>query len=156
MRVAPLRTPSLQAPALPGFVVYGYPKMRGLRSSPGARAFASLSFERVQTSARGYLPRVSCTQSGTAFKHGIGDLFERVQIAHGSTSAIRSALLNLGPVSAIERVQTNARWLPPTDSITAFNSPLAELFERVQTGRPQPPLLSFHRHTGGTPMRPPK
>ena len=48
MRLALLQNPPPQAPALPGFVVFGIPKLQGSSRSARARGIGPLLFERVQ------------------------------------------------------------------------------------------------------------
>jgi hypothetical protein len=156
MRRPPPQDSALQAPALPGFVVFGLPKTPGSSCSASAGGPGQLPFERVQMSALGTVSRVARKLSAKALERQLGDLFERVQMNRSSVSLTVPKPFNDRLGRPFERVQMKTRSARRTPSSTPFMLIADGSFERVQTDWPQPPLLFTHCHSGGTPMPPPK
>ena len=126
MRSPPLQNPTPQTPVLPGFVVFGFPKVRGLTGSArAARSLETLPFERVQTT-----PRLTHSPLRLALDQASSCAFERVQSIR-QLSAGHLVPLRCSPSVRFERVQINpARW--PSRDMNAPEPVPRSGFEFVQ------------------------
>ena len=154
MRPPPPKAHAPQTPAQPGFVVFGYPKVRGSsRSAPAAGIRQSLPFERVQMN-----PPHPLADRPFSSKRECIALFERVQIAAAPAArtpattipaavpvVVRAVVRAVVPAVTPTAAAAAAVAAPATRvagvATTEFAPAGGASFERVQLTRPAPPAL---------------
>ena len=165
-RPLPAKNRSPQTLALPGFVVFGIPKLRGLSPSddsarsPRARRYghSTLIFERVQmTAADPGIDRPTARSSVRALTHLNAFKWPAAPLAR--------------PATPCPTPTSTARYLNAFKRLTqrCGNPPSAPPFERVQMARRRhqlsrraahrprrPHILLLRIPTGGAPMPPPQ